>query len=175
MGSRARPSERTLVCLVQALQGMRLVVELRQDTIVRGMLDSADEEMNLVMTNVTFTPLQGEQKHMDWLYVKGHHIRCFLTANLGRWPLLTLFSKKTPLLLNQCLMPLMGYLIYDGWCCRFVHIPSKVDPTRIVEQNRRRIAQVMLVHNREAKKLLAETRSKGDQGYADEIEAEFLE
>ena len=84
MSSRPARSERTLVCLVQALQGMRLVVELRQDTVVRGMLDSADEEMNLVMTDVTFTPLEGEQKHMDWLYVKGNHIRCSSTARNRR-------------------------------------------------------------------------------------------
>ena len=69
----------------------------------------------------------------------------------------------------------MGRLNCYGLYCRFVHIPSKVDPTRIVEQNKRRIAQVMLVHNREAKKLLAETRSKGDRGYAKQIEAEFQE
>ena len=175
MSSRARPSERTLVCLVQALQGMRLVVELRQDTIVRGMLDSADKEMNLVMTDVTFTPLQGEPKHMDWLYVKGHHIRYSSTAGNGRWPVLSLFSMIPSVLLNQFLMLLMGCLNYYAPFCRFVHIPSKVDPTRIVEQNRRRIAQLTLMHNREARKLFADTKLvKGDQGFAEETVADYL-
>ena len=32
---------------------------------------------------------------------------------------------------------------------RFVHIPSKVDPTRIMEQNKKRVAQLKLLHNRE--------------------------
>ena len=38
---------------------------------------------------------------------------------------------------------------------RFVHIPSKVDPTRIVEQNKRRVAQLKLLHNREMGQLTA--------------------
>lgn len=55
-----------------------LLIKLRflQDTIVRGMLESADEEMNLVMKNLTLTPLQGEKKELEWIYIKGHHIRC---------------------------------------------------------------------------------------------------
>jgi small nuclear ribonucleoprotein (snRNP)-like protein len=68
-------SERSLACVIQALEGMRLVVELRQDTIIRGVLESADEEMNLVMKTVILTPLEGEKKELEWLYVKGHHIR----------------------------------------------------------------------------------------------------
>jgi len=100
-------SERSLACVIQALEGMRLVVELRQDTIIRGVLESADEEMNLVMKGVTMTPLEGQKKELEWLYVKGHHVR-------------------------------------------FVHIPSKVDPTTIVENNKKRIAQLKILHNREA-------------------------
>ncbi len=35
----------TLVCLVQAVAGKKLVVELRNDTILRGTLDESDEYM----------------------------------------------------------------------------------------------------------------------------------
>ena len=35
-----------------------VVVELRHDTIVRGTLTDADEEMNLIMEGVTYQPLQ---------------------------------------------------------------------------------------------------------------------
>ncbi len=35
-----------------------VVVELRHDTIVRGTLTDADEEMNLTMQGVTYQPLQ---------------------------------------------------------------------------------------------------------------------
>ena len=34
--------------------------------------------------------------------------------------------------------------------CRFIHIPGKVDPTTIVENNKKRIAQLRILHNREA-------------------------
>ncbi len=33
---------------------------------------------------------------------------------------------------------------------RFIHIPSKVDPTTVVENNKKRIAQLRILHNREA-------------------------
>lgn len=46
-----------------------------QDTIIRGVLESADEEMNLVMREVALTPLQGDKQELDWIYIKGHHIR----------------------------------------------------------------------------------------------------
>ena len=72
---KVRQTERTLTCFLQALEGMRVVVELRQDTVIRGMLESADEEMNLVMTDATSTPLQGEKQELQWAYIKGHHIR----------------------------------------------------------------------------------------------------
>lgn len=36
----------------------RLVVELRHDTIVRGILTEADDEMNLIMEKATYEPLQ---------------------------------------------------------------------------------------------------------------------
>ena len=39
-------------------QLVRLVVELRHDTIVRGTLTEADDEMNLIMENATYEPLQ---------------------------------------------------------------------------------------------------------------------
>ena len=76
MAPRQRRYRTTLVTFIQALEGMRVVVELRHDTIVRGVLDSADDEMNLTMRNATLTPLQGDKQDLEWLYIKGHHIRC---------------------------------------------------------------------------------------------------
>lgn len=161
---RVRKPERTLVCFLQALEGMRLVVELRQDTIVRGVLESADEEMNLVITSATYTPLQGEKQELDWLYVKGHHIRCSPSL-LSPW-----FSKRFKPFAgsrqssSHCRAGQTRQEVQRGYpklgsghnasqaqiaSCRYVHVPSKVDPSRIVEQNKRRIAQLRLLHNRE--------------------------
>lgn len=36
------------MCLVQALEGRKLVIELRNDVIIRGTLDEADEYMKWV-------------------------------------------------------------------------------------------------------------------------------
>lgn len=38
-------AERSLVCLIQALEGRKVVVELQNDVIIRGVLDEADEFM----------------------------------------------------------------------------------------------------------------------------------
>lgn len=38
-------SHRSLVCLLQALEGRKLVVELRYDVIIRGQLDAVDDFM----------------------------------------------------------------------------------------------------------------------------------
>lgn len=75
MPGKQRRFKTTLASFIQALEGMRVVVELRHDTIVRGMLDSADDEMNLTMCDAILTPLQGERQELEWLYIKGHHIR----------------------------------------------------------------------------------------------------
>lgn len=81
----------TLAIFIQALEGMRIVVELRQDTIVRGLLETADNDMNLTMREVTMTPLEGTKQNLDWLYIKGHHIR----LNLERFQnLLSLFGHE---------------------------------------------------------------------------------
>ena len=48
MGKRGqRPSERTLVCVVQALVGLELLVELRNDLSIRGVLDDCDNALKL--------------------------------------------------------------------------------------------------------------------------------
>lgn len=46
MGKRGqRASERTLVCVIQALVGLELLVELRNDLSIRGVLDDCDNAM----------------------------------------------------------------------------------------------------------------------------------
>lgn len=70
---RRRPG--SLACVVQALEGSRVVVELRCDTVVRGMLASADDKLNLQMEGVTYQPLQGEARRMEVLHVRARHVR----------------------------------------------------------------------------------------------------
>ncbi|KAJ9531060.1 hypothetical protein QJQ45_000941 [Haematococcus lacustris] len=56
--------ERSLACLIQALEGRRVVVELRSDIIIRGLLDEADEFLKC-----------GVKTSHEFLYVKGRNIR----------------------------------------------------------------------------------------------------
>ncbi|KAL6764657.1 hypothetical protein V8C86DRAFT_2474206 [Haematococcus lacustris] len=67
--------ERSLACLIQALEGRRVVVELRSDIIIRGLLDEADEFLNLSMTDATTQNVAGVKTSHEFLYVKGRNIR----------------------------------------------------------------------------------------------------
>lgn len=49
---------KTLSCFVAALRGVQVIVELRYDTVLRGLLESTDDALNLVLTGVTVQPLQ---------------------------------------------------------------------------------------------------------------------
>lgn len=55
MGKRGqRPAERTLVCVIQALMGLELLVELRNDLSIRGILDDCDNAMKYTYRTSSF-------------------------------------------------------------------------------------------------------------------------
>lgn len=51
-------------------------VELRNDAIVRGLLDSADAGMNLTLSAATWQPLQGDAQAAEFLFLRGNNVRC---------------------------------------------------------------------------------------------------
>ena len=51
-------ADRSLSTFVEALIGLRIVVELNNDAIARGMLESSDGGMNLTLTEASLQPLQ---------------------------------------------------------------------------------------------------------------------
>ena len=67
--------DKSLSCLLQALEGTRVVVELRNDTIIRGTLESADQHMSMVLLEASVEPLQQPKKFAEFLFLKGKHIR----------------------------------------------------------------------------------------------------
>ena len=109
--------DKSLAVLLQALEGTRVVVELRNDTIIRGTLESADQHMSLILIAASVEPLQQPKKPVDFLFLKGKHIR-------------------------------------------YVHMGNSVDPQTIIEQNRSRIRQAKLLHQRTIDPL---TAAKGIQ------------
>ena len=50
-------------------------MELRNDTVIKGQLDAADEDMNLTLSGASWQPLQGEPQRMDFFYVRGTSVR----------------------------------------------------------------------------------------------------
>lgn len=74
MSSR-RPGQSTLAVFIQALEGTKLVIELRRDTIIRGTLGSVDESLNLQLTDATVKTLDGTQRNAANLHVRGSAVR----------------------------------------------------------------------------------------------------
>lgn len=52
------PADRSLATFVQALTGLKVVVELNNDSVARGILESSDVGMNLTLTEASVQPLQ---------------------------------------------------------------------------------------------------------------------
>ena len=67
---------RSLACFVQALEGLRVLVELRYDTLIRGVLDQVDEHTNLTLSDVTVTKMSdGEEHQLSFIHVRGRVVR----------------------------------------------------------------------------------------------------
>lgn len=69
-------AERNLVCLLQACEGHKTIVELRNESFAEGVLSQVDGYMNINMNNVQFTK-QGRNKtiHLDELFIQAKQIR----------------------------------------------------------------------------------------------------
>ena len=55
---RVPAADRSLSTFVEALIGLKIVVELNNDAIARGVLESSDGGMNLTLTEASLQPLQ---------------------------------------------------------------------------------------------------------------------
>ncbi|CAM9337596.1 unnamed protein product [Ascophyllum nodosum] len=72
---RTNPLERTLAILIQSMRGNRVVVEMKNDVEISGILEETDGNMNLSMVDVRYTSAQGSVKKMDVALVQGKMIR----------------------------------------------------------------------------------------------------
>lgn len=75
-GRERATSERTLVCLLQALQGHRTTVELRNESSAEGLIKNVDGFMNISMSDVKFSKQSG-QEVLDFptMFIQGKQIR----------------------------------------------------------------------------------------------------
>ena len=75
-GRRREPRiQRSLAIVLQALRSQRVTVDLKNDSTVTGVVDEADEDMALTLTEATLTSAAGEVKQMALTFVAGRAIR----------------------------------------------------------------------------------------------------
>ena len=69
--------ERSLLCYVQSLvrKVPVVVVECRDDVVVRGCLIECDESMNVTLENCEVVTIDGETKRHEKLFVKNRTVR----------------------------------------------------------------------------------------------------
>ena len=67
-GGERATSERTLVCLLQAVQGHRTIVELRNESSAAGLIDNVDGFMNISMSDVKFSKQNGQAIKKLWTF-----------------------------------------------------------------------------------------------------------
>ena len=68
-------AERTLLCFVQALVGTKVVVELRDDVAIRGVLADVDDRMNLTIENAQRRTPEGVLMKLERVYVSARTVR----------------------------------------------------------------------------------------------------
>ena len=69
--------ERSLLCYVQSLVNRVpvVVVECRDDVVVRGRLVECDESMNVTLENCEVVTIDGETRRYETLFVKNRTVR----------------------------------------------------------------------------------------------------
>jgi len=69
-------SSKTLTSLLQALEGERTVVELRDEAVVVGVINNVDSNMNIEMVDVSFSRTRhGVEKSYEKFFVAAKHLR----------------------------------------------------------------------------------------------------
>lgn len=68
-------AERTLVCLLQACQGHKVTVELRNESFAEGTVDLVDGYMNVNMSKVELTKINSKTVRLEELFIQGRQIR----------------------------------------------------------------------------------------------------
>ena len=76
MSSASKKYRRTTLSIVlQALEGSKVLVELHDDTIIRGTLVSADPSLHLQLEDVVVKSLDGSLRKAQQLHVRGSKVR----------------------------------------------------------------------------------------------------
>lgn len=69
-------SSKTLTSLLQSLEGERTVVELRNDSVIVGVINNVDSNMNIELVDVSFNRNRfGIERSYEKFFVAAKHIR----------------------------------------------------------------------------------------------------
>ena len=80
--------------LLHEFEGHLIVAELKTGDVYRGKLVQAEDNMNCQLTDVTVTARDGRLSHLDFMYVRGSHVRFFIVPDmLGNAPM---FKREGP-------------------------------------------------------------------------------
>ena len=130
-----RPSTRTLLPFLRACVGCPVVVELTNDDVMRGTLESVDDGMNLVLVGGG-----GNSDGVRWTRRGTSEPRAVLGRDAATEPT-TSTSDATPFFAPS--------LHVRGRRVRFVHLPPSVDPGTVVDAARERAAAARAAYRRE--------------------------
>lgn len=147
----------SLLVFVQALEGLTLLLELRNDTVVRGRVESVDDAMKCVrcarlqrdaitaaLTPVCRANSSASSAHMHAAsssptpFVR--RSRCAATHNSSQ-PHLMLVAQQG----RRSTLP---SVFIRGRLIRFIHLPESLDPELTVQAHRRRLADAALSDER---------------------------
>ncbi|KAG0575597.1 hypothetical protein KC19_5G015300, partial [Ceratodon purpureus] len=63
------------ICNLKALVGLELLVELRNDLSVRGVLHDCDNASNVIIKDATVEDVEGVQRQLPLVFLRGSNIR----------------------------------------------------------------------------------------------------
>jgi small nuclear ribonucleoprotein (snRNP)-like protein len=69
------PEDKTLCCVLQCLAGMKLKVELQNESEVRGTLEYIDRHMNMKLVQCTVKAVQKRVHAVEHIFLPGTKIR----------------------------------------------------------------------------------------------------
>lgn len=82
--------------LLMALQGQEIVVELKSDAEIRGIVEEGDWGLNVVLRDVTSTSPEGVQLRFESLLVAGRSVRFIhIPPHLNMRALVSAYEKRT--------------------------------------------------------------------------------
>jgi len=67
--------EQSLLCFLQSLNSMLVVIELRNDCVIRGTVEECDDTMSVTLINCEKVTIDGDHEKHERMFVKNRMIR----------------------------------------------------------------------------------------------------